>query len=529
MNGLAGIYINLANYTEATKYILASLKLKEELGDKMGIAGCYNSIGSICDRQGNYTEALKSHFISLKIREGIGDKQGVGYSYNNIGYCFEKQGNYSEALKYHLLAIKIREEIGDKVGLADSYYNLGQAYIGLNNFPEAKQLFTEGLSLSQKIGTKEIIKKCYEGLAKIDSASGNWQEAYHNHKLFILYRDSLVNEENNKKMVQTAMQYEFDKKADSLKYNQTLTEERLKREMLIAEQQQQSLLVQEKEVALIRNEKKLQELEIQKTRTDYSLQKADGDKRQQQMVILNNERELQMLQLKKQDLLKKYLLTALALFVILSFFIYNNFRTRQKLKLQSLRNKIATDLHDDVGSTLSSISIFSQMAQQQSKEIIPLLETIENSSRQMLDAMADIVWTINPENDHFEKIILRMKSFAFELLGATKIDFEFIADENIAKMKIPMNVRKNLFLIFKEATNNMVKYSRADKAMFTVKGEKNKLMLVISDNGKGFNVRQDTEGNGLKNMKKRAQEIDGQLFINSEPGKGTSVQLNVAV
>ena len=92
-----------------------------------------------------------------------------------------------------------------------------------------------------------------------------------------------------------------------------------------------------------------------------------------------------------------------------------------------------------------------------------------------------------------------------------------------------MNVRKNLFLIFKEATNNMVKYSRADKAMFTVKGEKNNLMLVISDNGRGFNVRQDTEGNGLRNMKKRAQEIDGELLINSEPGKGTSVQLNVAV
>jgi signal transduction histidine kinase len=169
------------------------------------------------------------------------------------------------------------------------------------------------------------------------------------------------------------------------------------------------------------------------------------------------------------------------------------------------------------------------MAQKQSKEVIPLLETIEESSQKMLDAMADIVWTINSENDQFDKIILRMQSFAYELLGAKNIDFEFSSDEEVVKMKIPMTVRKNLYLIFKEATNNLVKYSGADKALFTVKGEKNNLTLLIHDNGKGFDTGQSTEGNGLKNMKKRADEIGGQFLIDSSPGKGTIVQLNVAV
>ena len=194
-----------------------------------------------------------------------------------------------------------------------------------------------------------------------------------------------------------------------------------------------------------------------------------------------------------------------------------------------LRNKIASDLHDDVGSTLSSISLFSQMAQQQSKEVIPMLETIGDSSRKMLEAMADIVWTINPENDQFEKIILRMRSFAYELLGVRKIDFEFIADEEVTKIKLPMNVRKNLYLIFKEATNNMVKYSGADKALFTIKEEKNRLIMLINDNGKGFDSQQSREGNGLKNMKRRADEIKAQFKIVSNPGKGTSVQLSIAV
>ena len=143
--------------------------------------------------------------------------------------------------------------------------------------------------------------------------------------------------------------------------------------------------------------------------------------------------------------------------------------------------------------------------------------------------MADIVWTINPDNDQFEKIISRMKSFAFELLGAKNIDFEFAADENVANMKLPMEVRKNLYLIFKEATNNMVKYAGASKAMFAIKGGKNDLTMMIRDNGRGFDINRSTEGNGLKNMKKRAEEIGGQLTIDSYPGNGTTIQLSLAV
>jgi signal transduction histidine kinase len=194
-----------------------------------------------------------------------------------------------------------------------------------------------------------------------------------------------------------------------------------------------------------------------------------------------------------------------------------------------LRNKIASDLHDDVGSTLSSISMFSQMAQQQSKETIPLLDTIGDYSRKMLEAMADIVWTINPENDQFEQIILRMRNFAYDLLGTKKIEFEFDADEDVASLKLSMEVRKNIYLIFKEATNNMVKYSGADKALFRIKGEKNILTMLIRDNGKGFDTSQSTNGNGLRNMKNRAEEMGAHLMIDSAFGKGTTIELSIAV
>ena len=533
LHNLGLIYMYQGNYTEAIKNNFASLKIKEELGDKMGIASSYNNIGAIYDRQGHYSEALKNHLIALKLKEEIADKKGMAYSYNNIGYILEKQSNYSEALKNHLIALKIRKEIGDNKGIAESYYNIGQAYMGLKNFPEAKLFYNDGLSLSQKIGSKEIVKKSYEGLARLDSATDNWKAAYQNNKLATLYRDSLVNEDNSKKIVQTQMQYEFNKKEDSLKYQQALTNEELKQQILLTQRQQQTLLLKEKELALISNERQLQQLQIEKHQADFAfqetIQKAETDKKQGQLILLNKEKAIQTLELNKQKQLKKYLLAGLALFAILSFFIYRNYRIRQNLKLQRLRNKIASDLHDDVGSTLSSISIFSQMAQQQSKEVIPLLETIEESSRKMLDAMADIVWAINPENDQFEKIVLRMRSFAYELLGAKKIDFEFIADEDVTQMKLPMDVRKNLYLIFKEATNNMVKYSSANKAFFTIKEEKNNLTMTIRDNGRGFDTSRTTKGNGLKNMKRRAEEIRASLLIDSKQGTGTLIQLKVIV
>src|SRR5687767_15236182 len=138
----------------------------------------------------------------------------------------------------------------------------------------------------------------------------------------------------------------------------------------------------------------------------------------------------------------------------------------------------------------------------------------------MLDAMADIDWTINPENDQIDKIILRMRNFAYELLGAKQIDFRFVSDGDTAHLKLPMVARRNLYLIFKEATNNMVKYANASQARFSINGNNGKLVMQIADNGKGFDSANETLGNGLKNMRKRAQEIGAILKIHSLPGSG---------
>ena len=203
------------------------------------------------------------------------------------------------------------------------------------------------------------------------------------------------------------------------------------------------------------------------------------------------------------------------------------YRLQQVLRLQNIRNRIAADLHDDIGSTLNSISVYSEVAKKDPARQTHALNMIGESSRKVIDAMSDIVWTINPENDSFEKIILRMRSLCYNLFRAKKIDFIFKADENLNSLKLSLEERRNFYLIFKEAINNLVKYSGANRVSITLANNSNTTILIIRDNGAGFDSAQKYNGNGLINMKKRADEMKAQLMIESGKGEGTSIQLNL--
>ena len=218
-----------------------------------------------------------------------------------------------------------------------------------------------------------------------------------------------------------------------------------------------------------------------------------------------------------------YSLLAL-IFAAIIFLVYK-VRINQLLKLQTIRNRIASDLHDEIGSTLNSISVFSEVAKQKSITATAELDEIGESSRHVIDAMSDIVWTINPANDSLDKIILRMRSLLHELMRAKGIEYTFHVEENLRQLKLPMLTRKNFYLIFKEALNNMVKYSQANEAWFELNFSDHRIHLQMEDNGVGFDLGNAKQGNGLMNMRKRAEEIKATLTIDSLPGKGTKINL----
>lgn len=219
------------------------------------------------------------------------------------------------------------------------------------------------------------------------------------------------------------------------------------------------------------------------------------------------------------------------LVMILAMIGYGMHRLRltRVLAVEKIRARVSRDLHDDMGSTLSTINILSSMAKAKMstdiKKTAEYIGKIGDNSQRMMEAMDDIVWAIKPDNDTMQRLIARMREFATNVLEAKDMLIEFEADESLNNMKPDMEYRRDLFLLFKEAVNNAAKYSEGTKVKILIAPEFQKLKLVVADNGKGFDVKQADGGNGLGNMQRRAAALRGTIQILSEPGKGTTITL----
>lgn len=193
---------------------------------------------------------------------------------------------------------------------------------------------------------------------------------------------------------------------------------------------------------------------------------------------------------------------------------------------EKLQSKISRDLHDEIGSALTSINVLSKVALSKAAhddEIGSYLSRIKNSTAETMNNMNDIVWAINPKNDKLEDMMSRMKEFAVDICEVQNIELDFSLPEELEKFPLDLSMRKNIFLIFKEAVNNAVKYSECRLLKIEVKKTAGTLQLTIQDDGKGFNSASITNGNGLGNMKERAAECGGNLFIEPVLHKGTTV------
>jgi len=220
-------------------------------------------------------------------------------------------------------------------------------------------------------------------------------------------------------------------------------------------------------------------------------------------------------------------------------------RTERLAELERVRARIATDLHDDIGSSLTQITILSEVAHQQAgggagengSEPIARIISVSN---ELVDTMSDIVWAINPKRDHLSDLLHRMRRFASDVFTARHIAFQFRAPDSERDIELGANVRREVFLIFKESVNNVVKHSGCTRAEIEFQIEGDWLVLKVCDNGKGFDSKVALDdsapvitsargGNGLPSMRKRAQEMGGEFQIVSCIGEGTTATLRVLV
>lgn len=205
------------------------------------------------------------------------------------------------------------------------------------------------------------------------------------------------------------------------------------------------------------------------------------------------------------------------------------YRERQRQRLEHIRERIAKDLHDDMGSTLSSIRMFSDVVQQQiapvRPEAVPALERISRSATTLSESMQDIIWTIQTDHDTLADVVARMREFGLRMAESRGIAFEMHVPDNVGYLKLSLEQRRNLHLIVKESINNAVKYADCTRLTVRLTVENRTLRLLIQDNGRGFDPATVRRGNGLNNLHKRAEELGGTFRLESAPGQGTLVEV----
>ena len=204
--------------------------------------------------------------------------------------------------------------------------------------------------------------------------------------------------------------------------------------------------------------------------------------------------------------------------------------SEKEIEKQNIRFRIASDLHDDIGSNLSSITLLSSILSKKfnmDTDAMNKLKDINTAAKLSAESIRDIVWFINPMSDQLFKLISKMKETTNLMLG--DINHCFNTGTFSFNRKINPDIKRNIYLIYKEILNNIVKHAKADKLEILISEENYYFILSVKDNGKGFNTSKIEAGNGLRNLRVRANQIHGELTIDSQLEKGTYIQLKVPI
>jgi signal transduction histidine kinase len=550
------------SFDEAINNMERSLTIWESLDNKAGIVRSSNMIGSAYCIKKNYKKALEKHLYALKVAKIINNTPLIAMTLPRLGQDYEflaeeasiagdqtgAEKMYAEALKDYTEALKLFEKDSNKLRIAENQWHFGRIYTKMKNYDLARDYFEKSLALSKTINNKMTIMLSYENLAYLDSMQGNYKAAYSHYKSFMNYRDSaLINDSTIRQAAQAKGRYEFSKKEDSLKFEQQLTNEKLKQQHLLALEQQHKLRIKEASLKLSNQQKELTLLAFSRTEAELKAAQSQQQEKEKQLIISEKEKALEQanfklteteLSLKQNEIEAKKTernISIVSAFVILilALALWQNNKRKQRiynlLEKQQMRTQIASDLHDDIGSTLTSISYYTEMVKmnlhEDNYQVKNLLEKIGNNVRNTVSTMSDIVWVVNPDNDITENLVRRMKNHTAEICQERNIKHNFYVDDDMFNIKLDMQQRKNMYLIYKEALNNALKYSSCSSIDIKLMQIDHTMQLVIKDDGKGFNITTAKDGNGLGNMKRRAEAINGKLMIKTAAKEGTTVEL----
>jgi two-component system sensor histidine kinase UhpB len=467
---LANVLVILGQQDKALVYHQQAAELFTLMGRRYELMNELLNITDMYYTSNRLDSAEQSARQALSISEVLNDKMAQSFAYIQLGNIYKLRKTYTAAENYFIQSIHIGEALHNNNTLIESYKGLGETFMAEQQPIKAKPWLEKHLQLSkQEKDIEEIIESSVD-LAANANALHDYASAYAYQKLYSEYKDSAYTEATSKSMAEMESKYQTEKK--------------------------------EKEISLLKKDQQLDRLSLQ-----------------------------------KQKNFKLVAIIFLLLLLLIGFLVINRYRVLQRAKrlidIERLRNTIARDLHDDIGSTLSSINILSKVALQHKPNRDELMDSnmqkIKERSSSIMESMGDIVWAINPQNDTIEQMISRMKEFAGGILEPLNINYDFKEQGDFSGMKMDVKKRKDFYLLFKEAINNAAKYSHCKNLHIRLQQDQQLLHLEVVDDGIGFNDQETKNGNGLGNMRERAAALGGKIYINTIVGKGTGIVLDMPI
>ncbi len=568
--------LHQSNPDSAIKIAQQGIAFAETQNNIFHKASCMNMAGLAYHRLGRYNKAFESYQFSLRLFESLKDLDQAARVNDNIAQHFYMRKDFRSSQQYLLKAMRHFESVNDSFRIAKSYQTLSVINRELKQFDKSRDYLNKSIQILKKQKKENELASAYSLMGNLFIALKQYEAArpWHQNALLLytktndLYNQAISHEniagvyESLKKYVPASKSYvsalaifrRINSPAD-IAYEQMrmsislahiekperalrlldsaevvfrkdnlysfLSEAHLNRSQVyeIAGENKQSLAFYKKHIALRDSLAEAQKTEeIQRLQTEY-----ETDRKEQQIALLKAETLANENQISRRNWLIVSLIFLVISIIAISVMLYTRAQNRKELRRQQELNRIAGDLHDDVGASLSAIRLYSEMLRHKGEhdapQLTPLAQKISENAREIIQNMSDIVWAIKPGMEDFTSLQNRIWNTSLELCNAREMSLNFIPTEKLSEWTPAFALRNDIFLVCKEAVNNAVKYSGGTLLNIRLSVENKSLRIEIADNGLGLS-EQPREGNGLKNMLERAQKNKGYFEKKSIPGEG---------
>lgn len=477
-----------------------SLSIAKALNDSLLLADSYNFIGLFyinLDSAGKAVTFFKQglrfcrlppypqQYLSLSLPHHL---------YGNLSEAYEKLNRMDSVIYYSRRSFNLAKAVNAERGMALAENSLGLAFLKSGNADSALAHFTASLQLANRGDDVDVSLINFGGLA------ATYDRLVQKHQVLFWLQKGLSLIQQRPTLNTLFKQRFLDDAIHLYKKNNEIN-------LLAAALQQKTALLDGQVARHNRQINSLLNAGLQNETRLLNLQVKEAVQRNE---IANT---------------RIYLLVSLVILLLVAFLLYR-YKAKQRLEMARLQNKISQDLHDDVGSSLSSLQVYSSVAErlleerpQQAKE---MLRKISKESAVVLENIGDIVWSIKAESE--QSLEERIKNFVADVLGAASIQYKISIEDGVEGLIRNMEARKNILLIIKEAVNNAMKYSRALHVAVVIKKLAGQLCVQVVDDGVGFQKEAlRKKGGGLSNMEQRTLELGGIYQLITHPGKGTTV------